>query len=103
MQSALMTLTLGGSLFALVAGDPQARGADDRMRFSLSIYSGREDPSWEPNAEEVKKFTAKFDTLKVKDPQVPLNSVLGYRGFAVEGFRSYDWIWVRNGTRRSVS
>ena len=82
----------------LSAGDPHAKGADDRMRFSLNIYSGIEDPSWESSDEEVKKFTAKFDALKAREVQQPLHPALGYRGFSVDGFRSYDRIWVWKGT-----
>jgi hypothetical protein len=54
--------------------------------------SGREDPGWEASDEEVKKSTARFDTLKARDVLEPLDSVLGYRGFSVDGFRSYDRI-----------
>ena len=67
------------------------------------MRSGREDPSWETSDEEVKKFTAKFDALKARDAQVPLNPVLGYRGFLIEGFRSYDRVWVGKGTVRSTT
>jgi hypothetical protein len=85
-------------LIRLGGGDRQAKGADVRVKLSLSIYSGREDPHWEANDEEVKKFTVKFDALKARDAQKPLNPGLGYRGFLVDGFRTYDRVWVWNGT-----
>ena len=82
----------------LAAGDHQIKGADDRMRISLCIYSGRRDPGWEAGDGEGKHFSARFDALKAREVQEPLNPVLGYRGFLVHGFRSYDRIWVWNGT-----
>ena len=44
---------------------PLAKRAEAGVRVSLSIYSGREDPSWEASDEEVKAFTAKLEALKV--------------------------------------
>ena len=70
----------------------------DKVQFSLGIYSGREDPAWKAGADDIKEFTAKFNALKVQDPQVTLNATLGYHGFLVNGFRSYDRIWVFKGT-----
>jgi hypothetical protein len=79
-------------------GAGQAEAAEDQVQFSLSIYSGRKAPHWDASDEEIKSFTAKFDALKARDAQKPLNPVLGYRGFLVDGFRSYDRVWVWNGT-----
>lgn len=79
-------------------GDGQAKAADDQVRFSLGIYSGREDPIWTASDDDVKAFTAKFDAMKAKNPQERLTGALGYHGFLVKGFRPYDRIWVWKGT-----
>ena len=75
----------------------QVQAAAAPIRFSLGIYSGREDPIWEASDEEARAFTARFDAMKVKVPKEPLTGGLGYHGFWVKGFRSYDRIWVWNG------
>jgi hypothetical protein len=72
--------------------------ADDETRFSMVLYCGRRDPTWKGTDEVAKKFTAKFDELKIKDANELPPGALGYRGFMVDGFRSYQTIRVWNGT-----
>jgi hypothetical protein len=89
-------------LFALFlasfAGQGQPVSSGEETQFSMVIYSGRRDPSWSGSAEDVKKFTARFDELRSKDAKELPPGALGYRGFMVSGFRSFDSIRVWKGT-----
>jgi hypothetical protein len=55
---------------------------------TLEVYSGRENPSWPLEEDQLAEVRARLRDLGTSEPAPPPSSVLGYRGFRIENLGS---------------
>lgn len=100
MPSSIRALVLSALVILLLPGAFCSQ--DGAIRVELDVFSGVENPCWNLTADESDEFLGSFQALNRTEAEF-VDAGLGYRGFLVEGLKSYDRISVYGGVVHASS
>jgi hypothetical protein len=89
-------LLLAASILSLIAcgGSPPAEPAAEPARIELDVFSGRPNPTWDLTRDQAAELARLHATLSQASSANVIPDGLGYRGFKLHGFRSFEELIV---------
>lgn len=94
----MLRLILAASTLSLLAiacgGSPAAEPASEPPRIELDVFSGRPNPTWELTRDQTAELARLHATLEPAKAATVIPDALGYRGFKLHGFRSFEELIV---------
>jgi hypothetical protein len=90
-------MLLAASTMTLIAcgGSQQpAEPAAEPTRIELDVFSGRPNPSWELTRDQAAELARLHAALAPANAASVIPDALGYRGFKLQGFRSFEELVV---------